>query len=247
MTPTRKSLLWTLSIALVGAIHLALFYWAMNWHVEPLKAPLPPPAMMIELAPLPAPTPAPTPAPVVAPEPEPVPKIVEAPKPRIELPKPKPVERPTPKPKPLPKPKPKPAPEPTPASSKPVESQSQATKAAPTQKAATKAAPPASTGPSAAKVSWQSRLMAHLARYKRYPDDARRRNQEGRVTLRFTVDANGRVVSHTLVGRSGSPSLDRATQQMIRRAQPLPKPPADVLRNGTIEVVAPFDYSLQRR
>jgi protein TonB len=34
---------------------------------------------------------------------------------------------------------------------------------------------------------------------------------------------------------------------MIRRAQPVPKPPQEVLNNGTIEVVAPFVYSLDRR
>ena len=249
MTPPRKTLLWTSSIALVGAVHVGLFYWAMNWHVAPLKAQLPPPALMIELAPLPA---AAKPAPVVAPEPEPepAPKIIEAPKPRLELakPKPKPVPKPKPTPKPEPKPEPKPAPKPEP---KPVQPAQNATPRTETKAAtptpAVKPAPSVSSGPTAAEVSWQSRLMGHLARYKRYPDDARRRNQEGRVTLRFSVDANGRVVTYTLVGRSGSPSLDRATQQMIRRAQPLPKPPADILRNGVIEVVAPFDYSLERR
>lgn len=34
---------------------------------------------------------------------------------------------------------------------------------------------------------------------------------------------------------------------MIRRAQPLPKPPADMLTNGSIEIVAPFVYSLEKR
>jgi hypothetical protein len=33
---------------------------------------------------------------------------------------------------------------------------------------------------------------------------------------------------------------------MIRRAQPLPKPPADMLNNGSIEIVAPFVYSLEK-
>ena len=41
--------------------------------------------------------------------------------------------------------------------------------------------------------------------------------------------------------------LDRATLEMIRRAQPLPKPPADMLTNGAIEIVAPFVYSLEKR
>ena len=46
---------------------------------------------------------------------------------------------------------------------------------------------------------------------------------------------------------SGTADLDRATLEMIRRAQPLPKPPADMLTNGSIEIVAPFVYSLEKR
>lgn len=45
--------------------------------------------------------------------------------------------------------------------------------------------------------------------------------------LRFVVDAEGNVLSYELVGRSGNADLDRATLDMIRRAQPLPKPPAE--------------------
>ena len=65
--------------------------------------------------------------------------------------------------------------------------------------------------------------------------------------LRFVVDAEGKVLSYELVGRSGNADLDRATLEMIRRAQPLPKPPADMLTNGSIEIVAPFVYSIDKR
>lgn len=34
---------------------------------------------------------------------------------------------------------------------------------------------------------------------------------------------------------------------MIRRAQPLPKPPQDMLKDGRLEIVAPFVFSLDRR
>ena len=102
------------------------------------------------------------------------------------------------------------------------------------------------SAPSKAQATWQSQLLTHLAKYKRYPEDARRRGLEGVNRLRFVVDANGMVLSYTLVGKSSSASLDRATLQMIRRAQPLPKPPADMLKDGSVEIVAPFIYSLER-
>ncbi len=66
--------------------------------------------------------------------------------------------------------------------------------------------------------------------------------------LRFVVDGEGKVLSFELVGASGTADLDRATLEMIRRAQPLPKPPADTLTNGSIEIVAPLCVdSLEKR
>ena len=99
----------------------------------------------------------------------------------------------------------------------------------------------------AAKASWQGTLLAHLQKYKKYPASAQARGKEGMNRLRFVVDAEGNVLSFELVGASGNADLDRATLEMIRRAQPLPKPPADMLTNGSIEIVAPFVYSLEKR
>ncbi|KJH80783.1 energy transducer TonB, partial [Pseudomonas fluorescens] len=99
----------------------------------------------------------------------------------------------------------------------------------------------------AAKASWQGTLLAHLGKYKKYPASAQARGKEGMNRLRFVVDAEGNVVSFELVGKSGNADLDRATLEMIRRAQPLPKPPADLLTNGTVELTAPFLYSIDKR
>jgi protein TonB len=253
----RKLTHWSLSLLLVLGIHVGLALWSLYW--QPQAAPLadlPPPAMMLELAPTPeAPSPTPPPRPQEPepePEPEPeLPKLAEAPEPEIALPPP-PKPKPKPKPKP-PKPKPpepkplprEPEPEPEPTPTPPVETPP----AKPSQQAR---APESSSQLSAntqatqGQPSWESRLLGHLNRYKRYPNDARRRGQEGVVQVRFVIDARGQVLSHELVGRSGSPSLDRATLQMIRRAQPLPPPPPELLKNGSMEVVAPFVYSLER-
>ncbi|WP_256676636.1 energy transducer TonB, partial [Pseudomonas sp. PICF6] len=76
---------------------------------------------------------------------------------------------------------------------------------------------------------------------------AQSRGKEGLNRLRFVVDGEGNVLSFELVSKSGNAALDRATLEMIRRAQPLPKPPADMLVNGSIEIVAPFVYSIDKR
>ncbi|MBT8765948.1 energy transducer TonB [Metapseudomonas boanensis] len=245
MSQTRRKLSrWGVSLITVLGLHIALGLWALYWRPQAQPVELPPAAMMVELEPLPAPAPkpAPPPTPQVQPEPEPLPKLVEAPKPKIAI-------APKPKPKPQP-PTPKP-PEPKPEKPRETEPVKESV-AAPTTPAPSDAKPAApqqaaASAPSDAKPTWQSKLLSHLARYKRYPDDARRRGFEGVNRLRFVIDGNGKVLSYSLVGKSGSASLDRATLEMIRRAQPLPPPPRELLNNGTLEVVAPFVYSLDRR
>ena len=98
----------------------------------------------------------------------------------------------------------------------------------------------------AAKQSWQSHLLGHLARYKRYPEHARRRGIEGTSQVRFRLDGHGRVLSVALARSSGNAALDRATLAMIRRASPVPKPPAELLNGDHLEIVAPFIYNLER-
>lgn len=246
---------WGLALLLVLALHLGLLFWSLYWKPQAMPALLAPPAMLVELAPLPEVAPAPAPAqaapppqpePQVEPEvvPEPQPRLVEAPKPKLALapPKPKPKPRP-PKAKPRP-PEPKPVQPPSRQVSETVSSvPSQGEPAA----VPSRSQQAAGGAPSRAQINWQTRLLSHLGRYKRYPEDARRRGIEGVNKLRFVVDAQGRVLDFELVGRSGNASLDRATLQMIRRAQPLPKPPQDMLKDGRLEIVAPFVFSLDRR
>ena len=213
------------SLAIVLGIHAVAIIIALNRPVhDPVQAP--PLAMTVELAPMLAPSP-PAPPPVVTPpkppEPEeklPIPKLAEAPKPekRQETPA-EPSEK---------------APSDTPPTNAPAE-KSAAPVAGPTSQQI------------AAKANWQGSLLAHLAKYKKYPPAALARGKEGTSRLRFVVDAEGKVLSYELVGSAGTADLDRATLDMIRRASPVPKPPAEMLANGTITITAPFTYNIERR
>lgn len=247
MITTRQKLTrYSGSLAVVLGVHAVAILLALNWSTpQPIE--LPPLAMVVELAPLPAPPPPAPPKVVTPPQPPapveelPLPKLAEAPKPTISVPKPV-------KPKPKPQP-PKPV-EKKPELPKEKPSEEKPSDAPPTPAPPEKSAAPA-PGPTvaqkAAKESWQGTLLAHLQKYKKYPAGAQARGKEGLNRLRFVVDAEGNVLSFELVGRSGNADLDRATLEMIRRAQPLPKPPADMLNNGSIEIVAPFVYSLEKR
>jgi protein TonB len=247
MITTRQKLTrYGASLAVVLGAHAVAILLALNWSSSP-PVELPPLAMMVELAPVPAPPPPAPPKVVTLPQPPapaeelPLPKLAEAPKPTISVPKPV-------KPKPKPQP-PKPV-EKKPELPKEKPSEEKPSDAPPTPAPTEKSAQPA-PGPTAAqtaaKESWQGTLLAHLAKYKKYPPGAQSRGKEGMNRLRFVVDAEGNVLSYELVGRSGNADLDRATLEMIRRAQPLPKPPADMLNNGSIEIVAPFVYNIEKR
>lgn len=86
---------------------------------------------------------------------------------------------------------------------------------------------------------WQSRLMAHLERRKKYPSAAKSRGEEGVVYVRFRIDDSGKVLSASLARSSGWPELDSEVLSLVQRASPVPAPPPDA--NKTI--TAPVKFS----
>ncbi|MBI6183788.1 energy transducer TonB [Serratia proteamaculans] len=94
------------------------------------------------------------------------------------------------------------------------------------------------------KLSWESRVKGMLNRIKRYPPDAQRRRRTGMPQVSFSVDAQGRVFDLTLHAPSGTASLDREALSVVMRAQPLPPPPVEMLRQGNVQVTMPIDFNL---
>ncbi|MEG0880781.1 MAG: TonB family protein [Janthinobacterium sp.] len=97
---------------------------------------------------------------------------------------------------------------------------------------------------SAAQASWQSRVLGHLAHFKRYPGDARQRKRAGAAWVRFQVGRDGTLLASELITSSGTVLLDREALQVLQRAQPLPAPPANVLHQGTVTVTLPVSFKL---
>jgi TonB family protein len=79
---------------------------------------------------------------------------------------------------------------------------------------------------SAAIAKWHKALLARLARYNRYPAQAN--SAEGVVSLAFTVDRKGNVVTSRIEKTSGSNVLDAEALALLARAAPLPAPPPEV-------------------
>ena len=116
--------------------------------------------------------------------------------------------------------------------------------AAPEVAAAPRADLPPST-PSAAETLWEGSLLAKLSSLKRYPAGARRAGQQDTVMVRFVVDRTGQALSAEVINSKGFALLDSEAAALIRRASPLPPPPADVL-GDQIELIAPIQFILHR-
>jgi protein TonB len=95
-------------------------------------------------------------------------------------------------------------------------------------------------GSSASDANYSARVAAHLARFKRFPAEARARGQRGSTMVSFAFDGNGRVTSARLVRGSGSTLLDNEVVAMVHRASPFPRPPDGRPKNFT----APVSFQL---
>jgi protein TonB len=94
---------------------------------------------------------------------------------------------------------------------------------------------PAAGPPAAPSVApgWNALLAAWLAAHRRYPEEARRRSQEGDVTVRFTVAADGRVSGVNVTSGSGFSALDAAALATLQGAT-VPAPGVEATRTVRI-------------
>lgn len=93
-------------------------------------------------------------------------------------------------------------------------------------------------------VDYVSILQAWLEEHKEYPRRARSRRQEGVVWLYFVMDRAGHVLEHRIDRSSGHRLLDREVEEMIRRAQPLPAMPSEMVQ-ARLELVVPVQFQLR--
>lgn len=95
-----------------------------------------------------------------------------------------------------------------------------------------------------AQLSWEGLVKGKLNSVKRYPIDAKRRGREGVASVSFLVDAQGNILSSEIVKSSDTLSLDRESLAMLKRAEPLPKPPETLLVSGRTRVTMPVNFEL---
>jgi periplasmic protein TonB len=91
-------------------------------------------------------------------------------------------------------------------------------------------------------TGWRSAIAAWIETHKTYPEAARRRSEEGQVTVKFTVDRDGHVLDVELVSESGSHAIDDATRGLLQGAT-LPPFPASMTQTK-VTLTVHVRYSL---
>jgi periplasmic protein TonB len=110
------------------------------------------------------------------------------------------------------------------------------------QQAPTTTTVPASPELAPAIARWQKTVVAHLARFQRYPAQAN--GATGIVNLSFSMDRQGHVLNSQIVKSSGSAVLDAEALSLLTRAAPLPAPPAAV-PDSDLTFILPIRFGLR--
>jgi protein TonB len=104
--------------------------------------------------------------------------------------------------------------------------------------------PGAEVIPAAVLRRWQSALVAHIERFKRYPAEARAHDERGVARVAFSIDHEGRILASRIVQSSGSAMLDAESLAMLSRAQPMPRPPAK-LADSELSFIVPVRFNIR--
>ncbi|MDO6564137.1 energy transducer TonB [Amphritea sp. 1_MG-2023] len=196
-------------------------------------------------------------------EPEPEPKKQpekeqqQTPKNKVQ---PVPLPKPKPKPKPVQPAKPEPTPvpktEPTPDKQQKTKSETVSTQSETTPESDQEPTPSQSQtratgvgervetgGNPAARQSYLTRVMARIARFKRYPRSARKDGVTGVVVVKFIIRKSGKVESSAIINSSGDSRLDQEAIDMLVRSSPFASIP-DELSSSHLELTLPVEFSL---
>lgn len=94
------------------------------------------------------------------------------------------------------------------------------------------------------KKDYFDMLRFKIEACKRYPDGARARHMEGKVTISFVVQADGQILSAAIVKQSRHPSLDRAALEALNGAAPFAPPPGSLFKTPLeMEITIVFELT----
>lgn len=96
-------------------------------------------------------------------------------------------------------------------------------------------------------ASWQSLVVNHLNKFKKYPKSSLINEEEGKVVISVKIDQNGNVLSANFKKPSKFESLNNEALKLFKDASPLPKPPQSVM-NGKNSIILnmPIEYDIKK-
>lgn len=87
-------------------------------------------------------------------------------------------------------------------------------------------------------------VRLRIESHKRYPNAAKRRQIEGRVTVRFVIEPDGRISSLKIVKSTRHRALDQAALSAVKKASPFPKPPKNLFKRSiSLEITIMFELT----
>ncbi len=116
--------------------------------------------------------------------------------------------------------------------------------------ATTNAAPAVAAGNGQEEVSdpaYLNTVRTAVARHLRYPELALRRGVEGRVVLRLTLDAAGRLLDSAAGTPKGDAALRTAALAAVKRASPFPPWQGARDAGATLNLTLPIRFKLEER
>lgn len=92
-------------------------------------------------------------------------------------------------------------------------------------------------------MTYRDLLLAHIARFRRYPSEAHRDRLEGSVEVGFTLNRDGSVNRAWIVSSSGQQIFDREALSAVQRAVPMPAIPSDL--PASLDISLPIDFKIE--
>ena len=94
--------------------------------------------------------------------------------------------------------------------------------------------------------AWAARVANHIGRFTKHPDRERRlyceAAREGSLAVQFTINRAGQVSNVRLVQSAKIRDLDQAVIAAVKRASPVPAPPAS-LPGASLKLQLPVVFS----
>jgi protein TonB len=92
--------------------------------------------------------------------------------------------------------------------------------------------------------SYLEMVKLKIERQKKYPDTARTRQIEGRVTIRFVITPEGNIKGLKIAKTSGHNDLDQAAFTAVKLSAPFPKPPKQFFKGEiTLAITVVFELT----